>query len=1026
MRRDISVLVATFAVLMCAPAAVFARTWPTRPSSPSFAVKTVARPATAAIQSARSSSAKKHGTAVPSVQWTFGGQLELASLSGAELYWQPLPAAALATETQAVARAIAIVQLFAQAFTLSVDDTLVPLQVSLLSAKKTNHKRWAVALARHRLGIPVAGQSLVLHLAQDGAVVHLMSSLRTLLQPSGVSEKSFALADSVILWLSEPFAAESCHNATLAYLKSDSAGLQVRSFETDAILATQPRHDAWSFDLIVTSRDVPNVSHTAKTSECVSSVQGIVTTCADTGTPVWASGPGVQAMCCQKCLPSACSPECIADPACTAAGLGESVKAGVLNAGLMRERLAGHGITSYENSGNALPCVISPYGKSEMQSNNQVACNQVPQLVPNVACTNQNGLPIGNSCQGAPIPQDCAAAFYPREMETVTCNGDHQGAKGVILMSDNSKQALDVMAHEFGHLWLGGHGFGAPDPPTNWYQAMAVHESVSDQLAILVDDDDWNVGELTACSSHRRVCAPWCGASPSPVQINDSSCAAPPLPPPAGDPTPACKPQPFRWEDFEAFAPDAIHYNGGITNFAAFLFGTTATHTYRRTTVPGQGKAVLGQVLKNYPASTGLTGQGKFTFEGHRGAMIASASVQGPAAAAAMELAMDAVAIWRSEGETDLFGVGKVALYDQETGTGTDALHMVNWNGVDRNVVSRCEMDGGHCHFSTPVTLQDTTGVYLYPAGPPAGVRFSSTFSALIYPSQAGQLVFQAVTTGAGYELPQLVFNQNDPGNLVDIVPGIGVGAAWHPDWGSTDITQTLIAWICDTPNCACDGQTSAAGPLLCVRDGGGQYSQVVAQLVGPADYANTPSMAAVNGNPVVIWSDEGKVRYAVRNTMNGVHSWQTSLWVTKGSQPNPASDFSARTTHDVAGGVLLVRPPAESRPESLFIQYYPDVVSTRAFAFAAADFSSAVSLPNVQVEFGNPTMGVAQNKNATSVLDPVGPAGEVIIYPGGFVTFGGRHWAMYRRRSVDPEPFGPYLEPIPRYGPIVVKSLGW
>ena len=941
------------------------------------------------VTQAQQQSAATSGKAATkvNVRFTADAAGHLTSLLGSDLRWRPAPAK-IDDENAAGMHAVGILSTSGSAFGLdSAQDTLVIDRVDVSGSGVG--KVFAVRLHRLRLGLPVAAQSVLLHLTPKAEVTYLLSSL----EPCSFSLKSpgMSIADlktGGLLWWQdrEQEAAGGTPVLALAHFSGDVT--VIREVSSDAVLARHEHVSTSTFSTIVTARNgVPGIlanqpasqGYTMPDLDCRShplpvANPPVVTVCADAGTPIWQSDT---AQCCPHCQwsPDFCAMGCAADPLCQDPGLDVTAKVALAAAALMAQRLTAYGIDRYDATDPNVnpPLVISPSGNGFY-----LPCT-VPGFAAGAACAAATGYNPAK-CRG-PVDNDhCAQAFYPKPNQVTVCTAGLGAAKGAILMGEKSKQALDVMTHEFGHLWLGGHGFAAADFNVLLGQPASVHEGVSDALALVVDDDDWLLGEATDCKEYRSACQPWCGTSPPAITIQDASCQSGP----PGPATPICKVQPYEWANY-TFKPagnaaQVPHFNTGILNFASFLFGTTGLHEVKNQTIQGQGRAALASALHDYPQALNPTGPlspiSHVTYEGHREAMIAAAVPGG--SALAMEAALDAVGIWRSEGTTRLYGVGKVALFEQEV-AGTPTLFMVNWDGFDSLTYVSCTMSGTMCQFGLPTQVV-TSPSSPAPSGPPAVLRLTPVDVGLIYPTLGGSVAFMPVANGVFGVASYL------PSPLPDtsIAWGVGVGAAYHPAWGPTPVEASLIAYVCDSAVCDCSG-TGQPLPQLCVRNGDASSVQWVASPPPSAigKHVHTPSMEAIGGLPVLTWTQQdaagvSRVHMAVRNVVGGQTQWQVTPWTTAGMGATVATDqdFRPNTLFAMGGGVLIDKRAGPGgtpgATERTHIQYLPSVPGeiARAYVFASAAFADQDPAANVIVEIVAKSMGVGQNANSMAILE--------------------------------------------------------
>jgi len=128
-------------------------------------------------------------------------------------------------------------------------------------------------------------------------------------------------------------------------------------------------------------------------------------------------------------------------------------------------------------------------------------------------------------------------------------------------------KALDIVAHELTHAVT-----EKESDLVYQYQSGALNESISDIFAVLVDDDDWMIGEDSYTP----------GTSGDALRYMDN--------PPLGN-------QPDHMVDFLVTSSDngGVHTNSGIPNKAAYLMADGGTH--RGITVTAMGRAAMGRVF---------------------------------------------------------------------------------------------------------------------------------------------------------------------------------------------------------------------------------------------------------------------------------------------------------------------------------------------------------------------------------------------------------------------------------------------
>ena len=130
--------------------------------------------------------------------------------------------------------------------------------------------------------------------------------------------------------------------------------------------------------------------------------------------------------------------------------------------------------------------------------------------------------------------------------------------------------ALDVVAHEMTH--------GVIEYSANLEyvsQSGALNESLADIMAVVIDSDDWIIGEDTGIIDGSRL-------------LRDLQ-----------DPARGLTPQPAHMNDYVLLSEDedndngGVHINSGIPNHAAYLIGTGIDTV---SGLQGQGKKLLGQI----------------------------------------------------------------------------------------------------------------------------------------------------------------------------------------------------------------------------------------------------------------------------------------------------------------------------------------------------------------------------------------------------------------------------------------------
>lgn len=926
----------------------------------------------------------------------------------------------------------------------------------LLAQPSQNAKlqgRWIARWGRQHQGIPVLGDELLVHADGQGRILYLqahMSDLGASLATTQVAAQTLA-SGAVLAWVPPALSGRSLELGSVESLSSTS-WTDLPSGQVFGS-ATQP----WvGFDAVVTTRAA---GATPVDHECYQS-NLTPRQCADTGRKAWI-------------LPENGVPTCVS--AVSNGCNSPQVVLGRNNAVAMRTGLAAFGITDYEPSvagGPVAPLVISPHAGTIPDPNISPACDL--QNSNQLACLNP-----AVDCRGDVDASFCAIAFRPTGAlfvpppplpppptgNSVTCGAALGPVKGAILMSDASHAALDVMTHEFGHLWLAGHGFPVIDANIAAGQPAVLHEAISDGLALAVDTQNWAVGDGTECSSYRSACWPGCAGMPNFTQ--DPGCA-----PPAN--APPCKAdQPRLWQDYALKVAKnelvlATHHNTGILNYAWFLIGSDGIHDVGGSPdvlgqgIAGQGRSVLGQLLASWPsfwtANIPAPGGGNSpTFDGLQVTLTAAAQAMGPNVADTVKRAFSAVGLWRTDARSQLFGVGRVAAFSHSDGAGAMLEYAVNWDGLRAFDASRCLVGEGACTMQSSITIGDPTWPDAFrPSGPPAVVDVAPDRSVLYYPNPQGQLWTQNVVQG-DFQVPA------DSGVLPAgaLSAGLGVGTAWDPTWGGQE--NTVIAYVCATPACTCGGLKQPGEKLICAQDLAGTWFQVVDQLAGiqrfcdglvplvpPIDLPDTvaplhePNIALLGNSMVITWADKSvslpdgswRVHYRVAKRENGGWQWGAAKpWLTKGDLTN--LDLPARTnrSHSLglmpgAGGWSAIDADNTDR---VSIQYspvnYPDLAcaaDARYYAFASA------ALATDGLDLAEFSMGVAQNEGIDNWLTPL--QGMTANFVRDHGAAGASHraarrtYAWIRRPALADEPKHPSygIDPIPDYGPLLVKSTSW
>lgn len=1008
-----------------------------------------------AIRQAVVASAKMAGKAAMKVdvvaETSAGGDLTL--LAGRELSW---PVAKDGGPVGTVVWAEAVAAALAPAIGVgSAQDSLV--LVGPPSKVAAVQDRWIARWGRLHQGVVVLGDELLVHADGQGRIRYLRARIAAPVATlDAVSPASQSLIDgSLLAWVP---AGLDAGDWTLARGSAHGDGAW-RSVDTGReLLGDRP---TWvSFDAVVTTRAA---GYTTDDHECRQNALTPVQ-CADPGLRAWILPENGAPHCCKAGSPPDCQPgapgQCIDD-------FSPLVVLGRNNAVAMRLALTSFGINDYEPAvpgGFPAPLLVAP--SSGTNSDETPPCKPPgPIPDPNIACVSY-GM---NECRGNVDTAFCAIAFRPTDVpgNSVACSPALAPVKGAILMSNAANAALDVMTHEFAHLWLAGHGFPVIDPNKGAGQPAVLHEAIGDGLALAVDTQNWFVGDGTQCASYRNACWPGCACMPS--FTTDPGC---------DDPTnaPQCKPyQPRLWQDYALKIAKvepvlATHHNTGIANFSWFLIGSDYVHNVGGgpfsvgQVIVGQGRQALGQLLGAWPAfwvqgALGNAPSIEPNFDGLNVTLTAAAQAMGPQIADTVTQAFAAVGLWRSDARSALSGVGRVAAFTHSDGAGGQLEYAVNWDGLRAFSASRCVAGSGACLMNSSVTIEDPSWPETYrPAGPPAVVDRVADSSVLYYPNILGQLWQQAVIQG-GFEPP------TDTGVLAQntLKRRLPVGVAWDPAWG-TDSGSTVLTYVCATPECTCGGLKQPGQNIICAQDFAGTWFKVVDELATlhrecidvnqpltpplplPAAVAplHAPNAVLLGGSLVITWADKSenladgqwRVHYRVAKRVDGAWQWgEVRPWLTKGDLSG--EDLPAKTNLAHALGLL---PGAggwsavdADNVDRVTIQYDPVLYpyascagQERFFAFASA------RLAENGLALADFSMGVAQNEGVAACLSAA--AGGVNDFlrehgaAGAIHRSAGRSYAWIRRSPGGNELTKPEygLESIPDYGPLLVKSTVW
>lgn len=1050
-----------------------AKTWKgTLPwSAPAWSPNSAALADTASLASSVLREAQLHSAAAKKKSvWELDVRAEiddngyLVSLLGTDLAWQA--SKDFSKAKSATFWAIDKVKPILSALGLQApDDDLVPGTEQSLGIGKG----WILRLKRTNQGVPVLGDEVAIRLNTNGAVVGLDARLTAFASCANLSDANLQsrMDDNAV---GVAAANRAGVEPEVAYEVTSQAGVQtIAAFGGHVIGAT--RYPELNFAAFVTSRanDKTPLDH-----QCIEPNSGL---CADTGVKAWVVDNGP---------PQCCKADPFALVNCNAGAPGPcydaaspQVLAGRDAVVQLRSRLAAIGVAGTEQfppNGNQPDLVVSPTSGS----GGQVACAQ---------------LGIGNACAGAGLTCKgdidsgfCAQAFLPTSNgNAIVCNGAFANSKAVILMANASFQRSDVLAHEFGHLWLAGHGIPPAGGSSVAAQAATLHESIADAFGLLVDDDDWMLGEQTACNGYRNACAPEClDAAEIAAFTADPACEQGPQPklqvnPPAPAGTPLCSQgQPRLWRDYALHPPGGNlsgHFNSGISNFVWYLVGTTVANfvgggpASGSGPIVGLGRPALGSAVIGWP--TGFVAGALPTFDGLREVLIQNAAAAGAGALQTVERAMDAVGLWRTDTTgSSLFGVGRVASFMHSDGFGNQLAYAVNWDGVRRLNASRCVIGPAPCAGPSIRIENPAWGDADYPAGPPVAVNTAPNETILLYTNFAGQLIQQRVVSGA-FDMP-INTGVFPPWTLT---AGLAIGAVRPTSTGPAPLDGTVLAYVCATAACTCNGLKAPGQRVICAQAFDGSWFQVLDTLdplLEPCSQAtpgnpaaplpqpivsavaaplHEPTLVYLSGSLVAVWVDLAhpgnflQVHFAVASPApaNVWHWGLSQQWVSKGA--SDGSDLTARTPRPVAAAVLpgasgwsTIEADNADRIQIMFLPTnQPDLACApepRFYAFASARLGpDGESL----VDFSR---AVAQNSGKTTLLTsaPSYDSSTQIDHhaAGGFLATGLRTFAWVRAAPV-PCPqiplFPPTCQnsgpdyataPVPGYGRLVVKSTGW
>lgn len=923
--------------------------------------------------------------------------------------------------------------------------------------------QWTVAISRSREGLRVLNEQAVIAIDKNGDVRWIVASFTPDIIAhcvSGMTAFDGEGVDSVGLWVEDSEVGPKLEMVMIMHNSND-----VLAVDDHRVIAKGRREAADSFDTIVTTRGVGNICNMSQDFGCTSDSVGL-TECADAGKPAWSSlpiGNPPAKLCCPQCMPDclgACAANCVPD-----AFFNADVLTGVTTLDTVRFRLAQNGITTYTMQTPDRPVALSP---SDVGPGNIQTCGQCGGV--SAACPPATNC-VGN---GMKVAGQCAMAFRAIVgWHDVACSSALGAAAGVIMATSDASKSVSIIAHEFGHLWQRAHGIFQAGATDLLSQPAAIAESVADAFALVALESGWLIGNDSDCARFRSACRPNCIAPAA--DEPDVTCTGN-----AGPGKATCTSnQPRHYRDFElkpdATAPDAQHFNTGIINFAHFLFASTAVHHVGNQEIIGAGRLALGQTLANYPSAfvpamaqtdaqagtppSTFDVTGLWTFDGFREAMVQSAFGLGQAVGQQLARAYDAAGIWRPERATDLFGIDRVAMM---TITGAAApqplyppdglLYLVNYDGVSRNVMERCVKSVTGTTCESPVILEPPFIDQPYPPfGASGSFQLDDGSAVMVYPTLSGQIAFQHFTASGPtiaslIPLPPTVFGGGwaAPGGTLDSIRGFGIGAARASN------NETFIAYLCVDAACTCAGQAAVQNPMVCVRNFEGTVEAIVAHLPQPVPVVrrdHAPAVAVSNGLPVVAWVQQDnnveRIMWSVRpnpaapNVWTPAIAWQTAGEVGPRDMPTFTGSLIAIGNLPGAGAGSLDEPQ-----DRLYVAYKPDSISTRAFAFASAIFTIPNpfngQLGNEQF-FSRASMGVAQNRNSTKVLQGASPAfpgslGTDRAVAGGFAQWAGRTFAAVRIVSSGSEPTMPsypasphfgFVPPV-HYGKVILRSVGW
>lgn len=1010
-------------------------------------------PARALLHQARSASAKAANTSAwkVDVRAEFSPTGHLLRLAGRHLRWLPTGAALPTPPVPATWAVAALAKAYAALGLSPSEDSLAPQGLTPLVPGKA----WVVRLSRFHLKVPVLGDEVRLEVWADGSVrgldVHLAQ-----FQASG--DGSEALLQS--LASGEVTALDGASPVPEAVKVVSNAGAMRVMRWSDGATIRETSPEAMGFRAVVTSRLKAPTPADHLCSDIPASK------CADTGTSAWVvedlwaphccKEAGVNQPNCQLGAPGACLDE--TSPA---------VLAGRDAVAQMGSKLSALGIDGYEEnpSGGVQPdLVVSPHvGVIDSE-----ACRFGASVCKNT---------VGFECKGDVGADECAIAFRPGGSNSVTCEPGLGATKGAILMSDAANQQPDVLAHEFAHLWQVGHALPYPDCNEVACQPLTLHESVADGFGLLVDDDDWLLGEATVCNGYRSACAPECKSDAEIASYTlDPGCWQGPHPQPgAGNPT-CSQEQPRLWANY-ALKPGAGvyfdgHFNSGLSNFLWFLIGSTQNHqlgggpAVQSGVVAGAGRPALGALLGRWPL--GFNAFDKPTFDGLREVLIQTAAAVDPQLLETVERAVDAVGLWRTDTPgSSLWGVGRVASFVHSDGQGSTLAYAVNWDGVRRFNATRCLVGPGACDGQSIRIESLSWPDAMYPASPPVAVDTGPDETHLLFVSFSGELYAQRVLQGA-FDAP---FNTGAvaPGTLP---AGMALGAIADRSGGpGLNPASTVIAYACAAPDCTCGGQLQAGQRAICAQGLDGAWFKVVdlladipvvcSGLLQPLQSPSVidrvaplhePALTALGGSLVVTWVDEAatdnlfRIHYRVAKPQGQGWQWgPVKPWVSKGEVA--ATDLRARTARPHSAAVLpgaagwsMLPEDNEDLVQIMFTPFtYPDPVcldAPRMFAFASARLAAD------GLDLVGFSMAAPQNAGKTQLLVTEGPYAVDSLADhagaGSFLAAGQRTYAWVRLPTAPcPLTVPPSLvcannapdyaiAPVPSYGQVLVKSTGW